>query len=91
MAAFFVPALPPVVSAQTVCAPHDKAVAQLGQTHGETVANMGLQNNGNVLQVLVSRSGSWTILVTMPSGVSCLAASGTAWEKVRAKQKGPAT
>ena len=42
---------------------------------------MGLANNGGVLEILVSQSSeSWTIIVTMPNGVSCLVAAGESWE-----------
>jgi len=39
-----------------------------------------LVGNGSVLEVLASKTGSWTILVTQPSGLLCVVASGEAWE-----------
>jgi len=32
--------------------------------------------------VLVSEAGTWTILVTAPSGTSCAVASGEAWQSL---------
>jgi len=42
---------------------------------------MGLANNGGVVQILSSLSGtSWTIILTMPNGVTCMIAAGENWE-----------
>jgi hypothetical protein len=43
---------------------------------------MGLANNGTMLEIATSGEGSWTILVTRPDGVSCVVATGEAWERV---------
>jgi hypothetical protein len=42
---------------------------------------MGLGANNAVVEVFASdASGSWTITVTMPNGLTCLVASGQAFE-----------
>ena len=41
-----------------------------------------LASNGTVLEVLASNKGSWTIILTKPDGMSCVVASGEAWEQV---------
>ncbi len=42
---------------------------------------MGLGANNSVIEVFASdESGSWTITVTTPNGVTCLVASGQAYE-----------
>jgi hypothetical protein len=33
-----------------------------------------------VLEVFASDTGSWTITVTLPSGMTCLVATGQGWE-----------
>ena len=44
---------------------------------------IGLANNGGVIEVLSSQTGtSWTIIITMPNGTSCMIAAGENWEKV---------
>ena len=43
---------------------------------------MGLTTGGGLLAVVVSRTGSWTIIVTTPNGISCGVASGESWESV---------
>ena len=73
------------ISAQTTrnCAPRDKVVERLASRYGETRQSVGLGNNNAMVEVFASaESGSWTITVTTPSGVTCLVASGNAFETV---------
>ena len=53
--------------------------------------NRNRANNGGVLEVLSSEKGSWTILVTMPNGVSCMLATGQSWEALKPMIAGDAT
>lgn len=55
----------------------------LSDKHSEAPVQMGLTAGGSVLEVLASESGSWTIIITMPNGVSCYMASGQAWEAIK--------
>lgn len=65
------------------CAQRDTVLAQLAKTYGETRRGMGLASNNSVMEVFASTSsGSWTITVTMPNGVTCLVASGQGFEAV---------
>jgi hypothetical protein len=44
---------------------------------------MGLGSNNAVMEVFASAdSGSWTITVTMTNGMTCLVASGQAFEEL---------
>ncbi|SDZ78049.1 hypothetical protein [Rubrimonas cliftonensis] len=62
------------------CAPRDQIVTQLEKKYGETRRGAGLQNRGSVTEVFASsETGTWTILVTRPDGVSCAVAAGEAW------------
>jgi hypothetical protein len=75
--------LPRTADAQGVCAPRDKVLAQFAQQYGERPVSRALASNGAVLEVLASKDGStWTLIATGPTGVTCLAASGTDWEPV---------
>ena len=80
---------PTAVQAQPSCDARDKFLQVLGPKHGETPVAMGLASNGGVLEVFASVGGSWTILVTMPNGTSCVVAAGEAWEKVERVAMGP--
>ncbi|AUC55731.1 hypothetical protein CDO87_04395 [Sagittula sp. P11] len=65
------------------CAPREKVVARLADKYGETRQSMGLGSNNAVMEVFASvESGSWTITVTMSNGITCLVASGQAFEEL---------
>ena len=72
-------------SAQTArnCAPRDTVVERLASKYGESRQSMGLGANNAVVEVFASsESGSWTITVTSPSGLTCLVASGQHFEEL---------
>ena len=63
------------------CAPRDQVLERLAAGFGETRQSMGLGNNNAVIEVFASdQTGTWTITVTKPNGVTCLVASGEAFE-----------
>lgn len=65
------------------CGPRDLVVTRLAEGYGETRQSMGLGANNSVIEVFASEeSGSWTITVTSPNGVTCLVASGQAFEEL---------
>ncbi|WP_170789727.1 hypothetical protein [Ruegeria lacuscaerulensis] len=74
-----------VLAAQQVqartCAPREDLVKRLTETYGETRQVIGIARQGAVMEVYASAaSGSWTITVTLPDGVTCLIASGQSYE-----------
>ncbi len=63
------------------CGPRERIVAQLADKHGETRRAVGLQQNMQVMETYAnSETGSWTIIVAMPTGVACLVAAGEAFQ-----------
>lgn len=63
------------------CAPRAHVVERLASKYGETRQSMGLGSNNAVMEVFASaETGSWTITVTMANGITCLVASGQAFE-----------
>ena len=65
------------------CAPRELVVERLASRYGETRQSMGLGANNAVVEVFASEeSGSWTITVTSASGLTCLVASGQAFEEL---------
>ncbi len=76
-------AIAPAAQAQDTshCAPRERVIDRLASSYGETRRAMGLGANNAVIEVFASTdSGSWTITVTLPSGMTCLVASGHAYE-----------
>lgn len=63
------------------CAPRDQVVARLADKYGESRQAMGLGSNNAVMEVFANiEGGSWTVTVTMANGMTCLVASGQAYE-----------
>lgn len=66
------------------CAPRDAVVERLAEGYGETRQSVGLGANNAVVETFASaETGSWTITVTMPGGLTCLVASGQSYESVK--------
>jgi len=63
------------------CAPHADAINFLATNFGETRQSIGIVNDGSVLEIYANtESGSWTAVMTQPSGISCFVAGGEAFE-----------
>ncbi len=72
-----------VANAQQVCMVHGTAVAQLEAQYDEQVVARGLFENGKaVVELFVSKTGTWTVVVTGVNGRSCVVASGESWMQV---------
>jgi hypothetical protein len=67
----------------TQCAPRETVRASLQEKYGETRRSLGLAGQGAVMEVYAAdATGTWTILMTLPNGTSCLIASGQGYEAV---------
>ena len=63
------------------CADRTLVIERLTTKFGETRQSIGLAANRSVVEVYASDdTGSWTIIVTMPNGKTCLVASGQSFE-----------
>ncbi len=63
------------------CAPREVVVERLASKYGESRQAIGIGQQGMVMETFASaESGSWTITVTMPTGMTCLMASGQSFE-----------
>ncbi len=72
---------PPALASTAQCAPRERVVERLASTYGETRQSIGLGANNAVIEVFAStESGTWTITVTTTEGLTCLVASGQAFE-----------
>ncbi len=76
--------------AMSLCTDRSEVLGHLATKYSEAPVAMGLANNGGVIEVLTSGSGtSWTIIITMPNGVSCMLAAGESWERLPMVSKDP--
>jgi hypothetical protein len=66
-------------------------IDRLASAYGETRQSIGLGANNQVVEVFASaETGTWTITVTNPNGLTCLVASGQAYEAVAEAPGDPA-
>ena len=69
--------------AQQRCTLHDGAVSHLAKKYNEKVVGRGLANSGKTMfELLVSKTGSWTVIATNTRGTSCVIATGESWHDV---------
>ncbi|MFQ5624238.1 MAG: hypothetical protein ACE5FS_12690 [Paracoccaceae bacterium] len=80
---FGMAAAAPPAAAQVSCAQREKIVLKLEKTYGESRTGSGLNGNSSMIEIWASaKTGTWTILMTRPDGISCVMATGQAWEDV---------
>ena len=73
---------PPVLAQQTGCMPRVQLIESLKASYGEDLTGSGLQNPKQLLEIWSSGdSGSFTIFITNPAGLSCIVATGANWTK----------
>ncbi len=66
-------------AAVSQCAAREAVLDRLSSKYGEHPVSIGVTATGSLLEVLASPSGSWTIIVTVPGGPTCLVSSGDGW------------
>lgn len=74
-----------------LCGERGEVLADLEKTYAETPEARGLASNGSVIEVLVSPTGGFTIILTRPDGLSCVMATGEGWEHVKKVLPGEGT
>lgn len=75
------PALPQVMGTAMPCHERGEIARQLGSGYDETPVSLGIQTNGNLLEVFSSpQTGTWTIVSTEPTGLACVVAAGDGWQ-----------
>lgn len=62
-----------------MCGEREDFAQKLNKAYGERPSSAGLESEGSVFEVFRSDEGSWTILSTQPTGLSCIVAVGDAW------------
>ncbi len=80
VAGFLWTAAAPRAEAQTLCGERAEILERLERQFAETPQAIGLSEDGALVEVVVSPTGGWTILVTYPKRPSCVVATGKGWE-----------
>lgn len=69
-------------AAEATGMPRDAVVKFLGERHAEAPVAYGLAANGGLIEVFATADGAtWTLVLTMPNGMSVVVASGEAWTR----------
>ena len=72
------------LAAPAPCADRDGILERLASDHDEAVVARGLTDRGALIEITATANGeSWTMIVTVPDGRTCLVAAGEAWQPVR--------
>ncbi len=72
-----------MAQAQPQCNERDNVLKLLAKKYQETPIAAGVTNTGGLVEVLTDiKSGTWTIIVTTPQGMSCLVAAGEGWRNM---------
>ncbi len=76
-------------NAQTLqCGNRDVMVNTLDKRFKENRFAMGLSSSVSLLELFVSKNGTWTILTTRANGTTCIVAAGKSWVSMPVKLAG---
>lgn len=65
------------------CGVRATVIERLADRYGESRQSIGMAPQGRVVEVFASlETGTWTITVTLPNGMTCLVASGQSFENL---------
>ena len=59
-----------------VCGEHQMLVSLLDERYQERQRSLGVNSDGDLIEVYASDDGEWTLLATMPDGGACIVAEG---------------
>jgi hypothetical protein len=74
-----------------VCMERGQLTSYLAGKFKEAPRAAGLVADRGVMEVYVSSTGTWTIVITSVSGTACIVAAGDAWEEIKVVALGPET
>ena len=77
------------VKAHTLpCGERRDVLNKLEERYDEKPAAYGVGSDGRMVEVLVGPLGTWTILSTSPTGITCILGSGDGWRRLKIPPKG---
>lgn len=89
IAALALAAATPALAQDPFCGKRDPIIAKLESKYQETVREIGITNNGDLIQVAISPAGSWTVLLTNKDGWTCVVSTGDDWQSRQVKPGEP--
>ena len=80
---FFVLGSPSSQAQPRPCGDGEDIIARLEKDWGEAAEILALDASGRMVRILVNPdTGTWSMLLTAPNGLTCLVSHGSAWEPV---------
>lgn len=76
------------IHAAPLCGTHEQITSTLATKYDEKPMHRGLTPQGTMVEVFTSHNGTFTVVVTMPTGQSCLVSAGTHWQRIDTSSKG---
>lgn len=64
------------------CGSRSTVLERLERDYEERRHSIAVTADGRLLEVLISPSGTWSIIISVPGGSTCLVASGEGWRPV---------
>ena len=64
------------------CGSREGILKQLARTHAESPLNIGVTDEGGLLEVLTGPTGTWSMIISFPGGETCLVAQGDDWRNL---------
>jgi hypothetical protein len=73
----------PALAQPMRCHTRQAVLEHLAKNYQEHTAELGVANNGGIVELFAAKDGkTWTIVITMPNGPTCLLAAGKDWETI---------
>ena len=70
-------------AAAVKCHSRDAVLGHLAKNYHEQPTALGYSHNGGVVELFKAKDGkTWTIVITLPNGPTCLLAAGKDWEDI---------
>ncbi len=67
-----------------VCGQRASIIGRLAEKYREAPVAVGVNSAGNMVEILTADDGgTWTIIVSLPNGTSCLIDAGEGWRALR--------
>jgi len=80
--AAFVLVAPSATAQQAQCADRARVLEMLENRYGETRRSLGVASGNGVMELHASAAtGTWTLTMTLPNGMTCLISSGHGYQE----------
>ena len=76
---FLTIAFPAFAQQRQLCAPRNALIEKLSQEFGEAPYAGAIDGAGNLMEILTSPKGTWTLLIVLPNKTACIVGSGEGW------------